>query len=173
MIEQITGNIENNIIKIFVKRETFCSSHVSLLKVVILHAILEKLNTAITGVIIGRTNIKSIKSALAPKNNFNLIGITATVLSMDSIDTETLVANRIKKNTHEILKTRGHKILIIQKLIVGLSVNHKVKSAKANIKKIIIGSKIIEINTINLEAITPLISFTIFNFQLLTIKSIF
>jgi len=173
MIEQKTGNIENSIIKIFVIRETFWSSQVSLLKVVILHAILEKLNIAIIGVIIGRTNIKSIKSALAPKNNFNLIGITPTVLSIDSIDTETLVAYRIKKNTHEILKTRGHNILIIQKFIVRLSVNHKEKSAKAKIKKIIIGRIIIEIKTTKRETITPLISFTIFNFQLLTIISNF
>ena len=91
--------------------------------------------------------------------------MTATVLSIDSIDEETLVANRIKKNTQEILKTRGHKILIIKKFIALSSVNHKLKSANANIKKIIIGSAIIEIITIKRETIKPLISFGIFNFK--------
>ena len=159
IIEQKMGKIENRTIKILVIKEVFCSSHDSFLKVVNLHAILEKLKTEIIGVIIGKTNIKSMKSAFAPKNNFNLIGTTATVLSIDCIAIDNLVANRIKKNNHDMLNIKGQRILIIQKVNTGSSENQSLKSVIKKIKKIKIGNKIIEIKTTARLIITPLISF--------------
>jgi len=115
----------------------------------------------------GKTNIKSIKSAFAPKNNFNLIGITVTVLSIDSIVIDNLVAKRIKKNNQEILNTNGHRILIIQKFKTGSGVHHNSKSTKLKIRKITIGSTIIEIKTTKRDTIIPLISFVISELLLL------
>lgn len=165
IIEQIIGSIEKRTINIFVNKGTFASSHASFLKLN-LQAILTKLNIAINGVIRGKTKMKSMKSAFAPKNNFNLMGITATVLSIDSIVFDNLVANKIMKNNQDMLKTKGQRILIIQKFSVELSENQSVKSANAKIKKMIIGRIIIEIKMTNLETIIPLISFDIFHFKL-------
>jgi hypothetical protein len=165
IIEQMIGSIEKITIKIFVNMEIFCSSHASFLKVN-LQAILQKLKTDIIGVIIGNTNIKRINSAFAPKNSFNLIGTTATVLSIDSIAIENLVENRIKKKIHDMLNINGQRILMIQKFKVGLSENQSLKSAKIKIKNITIGSNIIDIKTTNRLTIIPLISLGIIRHHL-------
>jgi len=97
--------------------------------------------------------------AVNPKNIINLVGTTLVILSMDSIVSENRLANKIRKKNQETLNTKGHKTFIIQKFKVGLLVNHKWKSTKMKIKKIIIGTKIIVINTIKRLNTIPFISF--------------
>jgi hypothetical protein len=158
-IQQKIGNIENIIIKNFVKIEISESSQLSFLKVVNLHAMDAKLNIEIIGVIKGKTKINNINIAFNPKKNLSRSGTIPTVLSINSIALESLVANKIRKNNQETLKTNGHNIFNIQKFNLGSFENHSSKFTILKIKKIRIGTKIIEINTNNRLKITPFISF--------------
>jgi hypothetical protein len=167
LIVQKMGKIENKTIKNLVAVEVSDSSQLSFLNVVNLHAMDAKLNIAIIGVIKGNTNINKINKAFNPKKNLNRNGTIPTVLSIDSIVSENLLANKIKKNNQETLNTRGHNTRNIQKFNVGLWEYHKLNSTKLKIKKITIGTTIIEINTINRLKITPLTSLDMTNFSLI------
>ena len=149
------GNIEKIIINSLVRKEVLASSQLSFLKVVNLHAIEAKLKIETIGVINGKTKINNINKAFRPKKNLNLNGTTPTVLSIASIVAENLLANSIKKNNQEILNTNGHKIFKIQKFNIGSSENQRLNSTKLKIRKIAIGTTMIEINTINLDTIIP------------------
>lgn len=167
LIVQKMGKIENKTIRNLVAAEVSDSSQLSFLNVVNLHAMDAKLNIAIIGVIKGKTNINKINKAFNPKKNLNRNGTIPTVLSIDSIVSENLLANKIKKNNQEMLNTRGHNTRNIQKFNVGLWEYHKLNSTKLKIKKITIGTTIIEINTINRLKITPLTSLDMTNFSLI------
>jgi hypothetical protein len=69
-------------------------------------------------------------------------------------------ANRIKKNNQETLNTIGLKILTIQKFKSGSFEYHKLKSTMENIKKMLVGTKIVASKTIKREKIIP---FTVFD----------
>ena len=156
LIVQNMGKIENRTIKNFVAKEVSDSSQLSFLKVVNLHAIEAKLNMEMIGVINGKTNINKINNAVNPKKNRNRKGTIPTVLSIESMVSETLLANKIRKNNHETLNTSGHNTRSIQKFKAGLSEYHNLNSTKLNIKKITMGTRIIEIKTIRRLIITPL-----------------
>ena len=157
MIVQKMGNNAKSTMRNLVPKETGESSHISFRKVVNLHAIEAKLKIAIIGVINGKTKINKINNAFNPKKNLSRSGITPTVLSIWSIVSENRFANKIKKNNHPILKTKGHNIFNIQKFSAGLSENHNLNSTKLKIRKIRMGTKIIEIKIISRERIIPLI----------------
>jgi len=157
---QKIGNIENKIIKNLVEKEVSVSSQLSFL-VVNLHAIDAKLNIEMIGVMIGNTNINKINSAFNPKKNLSRKGTTPTVLSIDSMAPENLLANKIIKNNQDTLNTNGHKTRKIQKFNAGSSENHRLNSTTLKITNMIIGIKIIEINTINRLNIIPLTCFGI------------
>lgn len=161
------GKIENKTIRYLVALEVSDSSQLSFLKVVNLHAIDAKLNMAIIGVIRGKTNINKITKAFNPKKNLNRKGTIPTVLSMDSIVPENLLANKIKKNNQATLNTSGHNTRNIQKFNVGFWEYHKLNFTKLKIKKITIGTNIIEINTIKRLTITPLTSLVMIKISLL------
>ena len=108
LIVQKMGKIENSTIKTLVAVEISDSSQLSFLNVVNLHAMDAKLNIAIIGVIKGKTNINKINKAFNPKKNLNRKGTIPTVLSMESMVSDNLFANKIKKNNQETLNTRGH-----------------------------------------------------------------
>lgn len=167
LIVQKMGKIENSTIKTLVAVEISDSSQLSFLNVVNLHAMDAKLNIAIIGVIKGKTNINKINKAFNPKKNLNRKGIIPTVLSMESIVSDNLFANKIKKNNQETLNTRGHNTRNIQKFNVGFWEYHKLNSTKLKIKKIAIGTIIIEINTNKRLKINPLTSLVMIKFSLL------
>jgi hypothetical protein len=85
--------------------------------------------------------------------------MSPTVRSIESIVSENLLAKSPKKNNQEILKILGHAIFIIQKFKMGSLEYHKLKSTNIKIKKIVMGTMIIEAKTINRDASIPLISF--------------
>ncbi|TFG01527.1 MAG: hypothetical protein EU539_13955 [Promethearchaeota archaeon] len=115
-----------------------------------------KLKIEMTGVINGRTKINKINNAFNPKKNLSRRGITPTVLSIDSIVSENRFANNIKKNNHEKLNTKGHNTFRIQKFNIGLSENHNLNGVKIKIKKMTIGTIIMDISTINRDTNMPL-----------------
>lgn len=156
LIVQNMGKIENTIIKNFVAKEVSDSSQLSFLKVVNLHAMDAKLNMETIGVINGKTKINKINNAVNPKKNRNRKGTIPTVLSIESIVSETLLANKIRKNNQETLNTSGHNTRSTQKFKAGLSEYHNLNFTKLNIKKITMGTRIIEIKTIRRLIITPL-----------------
>ena len=156
-IVQNTGNIEKRIIRNLVPNEISESSQLSFRKVVNLHAIEAKLKIETIGVINGKTKINKINKAFSPKKNLNLKGTTPTVLSIASIVAENLLANNIRKNNQETLKTNGHNTFKIQKFNAGSSENHRLNSTKLKMRNISIGTSKIEINTINRETIIPFI----------------
>ncbi|MEJ2277644.1 MAG: hypothetical protein P8Y70_07830 [Candidatus Lokiarchaeota archaeon] len=80
---------------------------------------------------------------------------------MESIVSENLLANRIRKNNHETLNMVGVAILIIQKVRIGSLEYHNPKLTNIKIKNMIIGTKIVEIKIIKREASTPFISLDI------------
>ena len=126
---QKIGKIENTTIAIFVNKETFVSSsHLFLRKVVKRHAKEAKLNTEIRGVANGNTKIRRRKRALIPKKSFNLKGITPTTLSVESMVSANLLANKSKKNSHDTLKIKGQMNLIIHASNTGSFENHTLKS---------------------------------------------
>lgn len=161
-IVQKIGSNEKRTIKNLVPDEISESSQLSFRKVVNLQAIEAKLKIETIGVISGKTKIKSINNAFNPKKNLNLNGTTPTVLSIASIVAENLFANKIKKNSQETLNTNGHKTFKIQKFNRGSSENHSLKSTILKIIKITTGTNMIEINTINLDTIIPLICLDIY-----------
>jgi len=156
LIVQNMGKIENRIIKNFVAKEVSDSSQLSFLKVVNLHAMDAKLNMEMIGVINGKTNINKINNAVNPKKNRNRKGTIPTVLSIESMVSEILLANKIRKNNQETLNMSGHNTRSTQKFKAGLSEYHNLNSTKLNIKKITMGTRIIEIITIRRLIITPL-----------------
>ena len=158
---QNTGKIENRIIKNFVAKEVSDSSQLSFLNVVNLHAMDAKLNMETIGVINGKTKINKINNAVNPKKNRNRKGTIPTVLSIESMVSEILLANKIRKNNHETLNTSGHNTRSTQKFNAGSSEYHKLKPAKLYIKKIAIGTKINETKTIRRLTIIPFISLDI------------
>lgn len=156
LIVQNMGKIEKTIIKNFVAKEVSDSSQLSFLKVVNLHAMDAKLKMETIGVINGKTKINKINNAVNPKKNRNRKGTIPTVLSIESMVSETLLANKIRKNNQETLNTSGHNTRSIQKFKAGLSEYHNLNFTKLNIKKITMGTRIIKIKTIRRLIITPL-----------------
>ena len=156
LIAQNMGKIENRTIKNFVAKEVSDSSQLSFLNVVNLHAMDAKLNMEMIGVINGKTKINKINNAVNPKKNRNRKGTIPTVLSIESMVSESLLANKIRKNNQETLNMSGHNTRSTQKFKAGLSEYHNLNSTKLNIKKITMGTRIIEIITIRRLIITPL-----------------
>ncbi len=168
-IAQNIGRRENKIISNLVEKEILSSSRSSFLNVVKRQAIEAKLNADIKGVIKGNIKINNIKIAFIPKKNFNLRGITLTVLSIESKVCDTLLANNIRKNSQEILNTKGHKNFTIKIVKFGSVENHSLKSTKLKIIKIVIGKIIIVIKTIRRLTIIPLISLGIIDMVMLSL----
>ena len=119
LIVQNMGKIENIIIKNFVAKEVSDSSQLSFLNVVNLHAMDAKLNMEMIGVINGKTKINKTNKAVNPKKNRNRKGTIPTVLSIESMVSDNLLANKIRKNNQETLNTSGHNTRSIQKFKAG------------------------------------------------------